>query len=93
MYSRASKDLEKIYRYISEELFMPGTAEKQISRIESGILGLEIFPQRGAVRKNGLFVDKGYRQLLVDNYMIIYRINEFKKQVHIVTVQYAKRNI
>ncbi|MCI8891665.1 MAG: type II toxin-antitoxin system RelE/ParE family toxin, partial [Eubacterium sp.] len=34
----------------------------------------------------------GYRQLLVENYTVIYRIDEAKKQVIIVTVRYSPGN-
>lgn len=33
----------------------------------------------------------GYRQLFIKNYVIVFRVDEGKKQVVIVTVQYAKR--
>ena len=36
---------------------------------------------------------KGYKQRLVDNYMEIYKIDETKKTVNIVTIQYQGRNV
>ena len=38
-------------------------------------------------------IHKGYRQLLIDNYVAIYRIDEDKKIVFVMTVQYQGRNI
>lgn len=38
-------------------------------------------------------IHKGYRQLLIDNYVVIYRIDEDKKIVFVMTVQYQGRNI
>ena len=37
--------------------------------------------------------EKGYRQLLVDNYIAIFRIDEIEKIVYIVTIQYQGRNL
>ena len=41
----------------------------------------------------GRYAGKGYRQLLIDNYMAIFRIEEKKKTVHVVTIQYQGRNL
>jgi hypothetical protein len=47
-------------------------------------------PFRGARRRVGAFATKGYRQLFVNGFTIIYRIEEMKKQVVIVTIRYSK---
>ncbi|MCD8332874.1 MAG: type II toxin-antitoxin system RelE/ParE family toxin [Clostridiales bacterium] len=54
---------------------------------------METFPQGHQERQEGRYADKGYRQLLVDNYLAIFRIDEKKKIVTVVTVQYQGRNI
>ena len=36
---------------------------------------------------------KGYRQLIVDNYIVIFRIDEKSQTVYVVTVQYQGRNV
>lgn len=41
------------------------------------------------ITKNA-YSNKGYRQLFVKNFTIVYRIDEEKKQVIIVTVRYSK---
>ena len=46
-------------------------------------------PYRGATRKIGRYANAGYRQLFVENYTIVYRIDEDKKLVIIVTVRYT----
>lgn len=88
--SRAYHDLEEIYAYIAETLVEPGTAEKLLDIVETGILGLEQFPQRGALRKTGIYANNGYRQLFVKNFTVVYRVNEKEKQVVIVTVKYSR---
>jgi hypothetical protein len=51
---------------------------------------LESFPYRGAEWKIGLYANKGYRQLFLKNFSLIYRVEEDKKYVIIVTVRYSR---
>ena len=60
-----------------------------IELLESAIYSLEDMPQRGAERKVGLYANKGYRQLFIKNYTIVYKIGEKEKIVVIHTVRYT----
>lgn len=51
------------------------------------------FPQSHQERNEGRYAGKGYRQLLIDNYIAIFRIDETKKVIHVVTIQYQGRNL
>lgn len=86
----AVKDLDELYSYIAETLKEPETALKLIDTLEQKILSLSQLPYRCTERTAGLYANKGYRQLLVKNFTVVYRINEAKKQVIIVTVKYSK---
>jgi plasmid stabilization system protein ParE len=88
--SHAYRDLDGIYAYIAETLLEPNTAQKLLDALEEVIFGLEEMPQRGTPRKNGAYASKGYRQLFIKNFTVIYRVDEAKKQVVIVTVRYSK---
>lgn len=88
-YARARRDLEGIYSYIKEQLKEPGTAEKMINLLAEEICSLRQFPERGALRRTGLYGNRGYRQLFVKKYVIIYRVLPQKKEVRIVTIRYA----
>ncbi len=87
---RAYRDLDGIYAYIAETLKEPTTASKLVDSLEESIFSLENIPRRGALRKTGDYANRGYRQLFVDNFSVVYRIEETKKQVIIVTVRYSK---
>ena len=67
----------------------PGTALKLVERIENAIFSLETMPYRCPERRRGAYAYRGYRQLLVENYTVIYRIQESEKQVIVVTVRYS----
>ena len=61
--------------------------------IKKSILDLGLFPKAHQERLEGCFAGKGYRQLLVDNYIVIFRIDENQRIVYVVTIQYYGRNI
>ena len=89
LYARADRDLENIYSYIANNLLAPGTAADMVDALEEAIYSLEELPERGAVRQMGIYADRGYRQLFVKNYVIIYKVLKDLRQVHVVTVRYA----
>lgn len=90
---RAYRDLEDIFEYISKNLQSPENARGQTDRIGEALRKLSVFPQSHQERMVGAFVGKGYRQLLIDNYIAIFRIDETTKTVTIVTIQYHGRNM
>lgn len=89
LYARAYRDLDAIYGYIAESLQAPDTAARMIDELEEAIFSLETLPHRGAERRVGAYANQGYRQLRVKHYVIVYRVLEDDKQVHIVTVRYG----
>ena len=86
---QAFRDIDMIYDYIARHLLEPGTANNLIDEIEAGIFSLEEMPNRGAPRRIGNYANKGYRQLFIKNYTIVYRVDETEKQVIIVTIKYS----
>ena len=54
---------------------------------------LETFPSAHQDRLEGRYAGRGYKQLLIDNYIVIFKINDYEKTVYVVTVQYHGRNI
>ena len=88
--NQALRDLDDIYAYIADNLLEPGVAAEMVDALESEILSLEYLPYRCSERRTGSFANSGYRQLMVKNYIVIYRIDEANKQVLIVTVRYAR---
>lgn len=87
---KALRDLDSVYAYISRVLQVPDTAEALIKKLETEIFSLEHFPYRCPERNIGTYANKGYRQLPIKNYTVIYRIDETNKQVVIITVRYSR---
>ena len=89
---KALRDLDAIYTYVADTLLATGTAEALIDALEPGILSLEYMPYRCPERRIGAYANRGYRQLLIRNYTVIYRVSEENRQVVVVTVAYSKRD-
>ena len=90
---RAIRELDLIYEYIATEKLAPENAKGQVDRIKKSILSLNSFPQSHQERNEGTYAGKGYRQLLIDNYIAIFRIDEPHKIVYVITIQYQGRNL
>ena len=87
--NRALRNLDDIYVYIAQTLLVPETALGLVDNIEKEILSLEEMPYRFPERKTGAYANRGYRQLFVGNYTVIYRIDEKRRQVIVVTIRYS----
>lgn len=86
-------ELDNIYEYIANEKLAPENAKEQVDRIKKAILGLETFLQSHQERNEGRYAAKDYHQLLIDNYIAIFRIDEPNKTVYVVTIQYQGWNL
>ena len=93
VYLKAYRDIDDIYAYIALEKLAPEYAKGQTDRIWDAIDLLDTFPQSHQDRLEGKYAGKGYKQLLVDNYVAIFKIDELAKIVYVVTVQYQGRDI
>ncbi|HZK33554.1 MAG TPA: type II toxin-antitoxin system RelE/ParE family toxin [Tissierellaceae bacterium] len=91
MTPKAADDLENIYRYISEELFATSAATNILERIEKEIMRLKEFPFSCNYLADEYLRNKGYRKLIVDNYIVFYLIEKEVEQVIIMRVLYGKQ--
>lgn len=73
---RALNDMERIYRYIADELLVPDTAMQQYDRIAAGIESLGEMPHRCRLFASQPERQMGLRLLNVDNYAVIFVISE-----------------
>ena len=91
MTPKAASDLDNIYSYISEELFTVSAAANILERIEKGILRLKEFPFSCSYVVDEFLRNKGYKKLIIDNYIVFYLVEEENKQVVIMRVLYGKQ--
>ena len=88
-----SLDIHDIYAYIALERLSPETAKEQTDRIWQAIKKLELFPKSHQDRLVGRYAGKEYKQLIIDNYIAIFKVDENKKKVFVLTVQYQGRQM
>lgn len=88
LYPRAFRDIDDIYAYIALQKLSPENAKGQTDRIWNAIRKLEMFPESHQDRLEGRYAGKGYKQLLIDNYIAIFKIDKDTKKVYVITVQY-----
>ena len=88
----AEMELEGIYDYISKTLLSENSAKQLMEKIEEKTLRLEMFPESCSIADGYVINDIQYRKLIVDNYILLYHIDEKKKQVNIIYVFYGRRN-
>lgn len=86
----AREDLIEIKRYIKYNLQEPETAQKLISKIRSEIDKLKINPQMFAIIDDDFIKKFEIRKLIVDNYIVFYRIQN--DNIQIARIMYGRRN-
>ncbi len=54
---------------------------------------MRLFPDSGSPVENEYLTDKSVRKLLVDNYIIYYKVQSDEKIITIIRIVYGKRNL
>ena len=90
-YSKESQqDLIEIKQYIKYNLQEPEIAQKLISKIRKKISALIKNPEINAIIDEEIIKKLEIRKLIVDNYIVFYRIKS--NNIQIVRVMYGRRN-
>jgi toxin ParE1/3/4 len=88
IYKSAVKDLEDIIDYVNT--LSPEAALRQYEHIISQIGSLNEMPERCALLKDPHLRLKGYRTLIVDNYLVFFVVKG--NTVQIRRILYGRRN-
>lgn len=86
---KAEEDLDQIYEYIFNSLFAESAANNLIKKVEKEITRLMKFPFSGSYAMDEPLKARGYRKLIVDNYLVFYLVNEVEAQVVIMRILYG----
>ena len=90
-YSKEAKqDLIEIKQYIKYNLQEPETAQKLIDKIRNEINNLKNNPKIFSIIDDDLLKKLEIRKLIVDNYIIFYRIKN--NNIEVVRIMYVRRN-
>lgn len=93
MSNQANYDIKSIYEYIAFELLSPENAVGQVIRLEESILNLDTLPERFKEYDKEPWKSRGLRIMPVDNYLVFYIPDKEKRQVVVIRVMYAGRNV
>jgi addiction module RelE/StbE family toxin len=83
--------MEKTYKVLLTDIALKNLEplpSKQITKILDKIELLESFPEMGTSIQKQKW--QGYRQLIVDWYRVVYKINETKKLITIHLIQHGR---
>ena len=89
----AKKDLQNIFRYISEGLLAPENATGQTGRIITAIRKLGTMPNRNRLYEEEPWHSRGLRFFPVDNYLVFYKADDEAEMVYIVRIMYSGRDV
>ncbi len=89
---KANEDLEQIYAYISGKLFSEIAADNLLERIENSLMRLRNFPYSCSFVLDEPLKNRGYRKLIVDNYIAFYLVDETEKLLVVMRILYGAQN-
>ena len=90
---QADNDIRNIYEYIAYELQSPENASGQLDRIEKCIMSLDDMPERYRFYDREPWKSRGLHIVPVDNYCVLYIVDNDDRTVSIMRVMYGGRDI
>lgn len=87
--SSARCELDEIREYIAGESGSTESASKQVERILKAMRAIEVFPKMYRVRRK----DTGMRICPVDNYLIMYFVDDESHIVRVSHIIHGRRDI
>lgn len=83
------KDLDNTYEYISHVLSAEKAAKELIKEIDDSIMNLKDMPYMYPKCSEPL-KSLGYRKIIVKNYILIYEVDDAKKNVNLLRIFYGR---
>ena len=90
---QADVDIRNIYEYIAYELQSPENAASQLNRSEKFIMTLDQMPDRFRLYDREPWKSRGLHIVPVDNYCVLYIVDDTDMTVSIMRVMYGGRDI
>lgn len=89
----ALRDMNDVVTYIASELKSPAAADHLADKLVEGIESLATLPSRCPLHQTLRPLRHEYRQLRVDNYLVLFTVSEEKETVTVARVLYARRDL
>lgn len=88
----AHEDLDEILGYISRQLSNPSAAGRLLEQVEAYYDQLQKFPFLYEACQNSRLKEKGYRKIVIGNYILVFRPSEAEQTVYILRFFYGGRD-
>ncbi|MGN1301235.1 MAG: type II toxin-antitoxin system RelE/ParE family toxin [Clostridia bacterium] len=88
----AYREINKIYDYITEELYAKNAANDLMEKVEEEVQRLKYAPKIHTEIEKIDELKRNYRRIVIKNYIILYTIDEEKNVVFISHMYYGGRN-
>ncbi len=90
--NKAKEDLENLFQYISIELTNLESATSLIIKLEDKFQSLLEFPYAYPLIENDKLEMENLRKTRVDNFLVVYYVNEEKNHIEIIRVIYQRHD-
>lgn len=88
----AQVDIDETISYFVNILKNPIAAKTLLDKIEEAYIDIADNPYMYSICFDARLKKDGYRKVIINNYILIYRIDEEKKDVYVVRFFYGRRN-
>ena len=88
----ARDEIREIYEYISKNLVNENAAKRLMRKMRKSVLDLAESPKIYVKTEKKDRMKREFRRMVVDNFIVLYTIDEDKKTVYISHMYYGKRN-
>ena len=85
-------EIREIYKYISENLVEKESAKKLMQKMKKSVMGLVEYPRLYSKIEKKNKRKRNFRKIVVDNYVILYTIDDNKKTIYISHMYYSGKN-
>lgn len=92
IYPKAAQDMDGIFDYICNKLCNPTAAINQIDEFEQSLNLICSQPLSCPLVNNEYVKDASLRKLVVNNYIVFYKVDDKKEQINVVRVLYGMMN-
>lgn len=85
-------EINEIYEYISEKLVAENSAKKLMRKMRDAVMDLSETPNLYMKIEKTDRNKREFRRMVIDNFVILYTVDESSKKVYIAHMYYGRRN-
>ena len=85
-------EINEIYEYISEKLVEENSAKKLMRKMRDAVMDLSETPNLYMKIEKKDRNKREFRRMVIDNFVVLYTVDENSKKVYIAHMHYGRRN-